>query len=236
MVPKVIHYVWLGGQPKNKTVKTAIESWQKYAPDYQIMEWNEQNFDISESAFLAAAVQKGEYAFASDYIRLAVLAKYGGMYLDTDMIMIQPVSNIELKEVDLTIARITDRQIFGMGFIMSVPNQPFIQTVLEKYKQMTAGDLNKRIANTELLSQWFAEYYPDVNIYELQEQFVSGVRILPMRYIYQPGKHSIMLHVGVASWKKSTLKNKLSTLVRSHITSRKRILAVLPVYNLVRRR
>lgn len=235
MIPKIIHYVWLGGQNKPQAVKTAIDSWKKYAPEYTIIEWNEDNFDLNESDFLAAAIKRRQYAFASDYIRLAVLTKFGGVYLDADMIMIQPFSLLESSKFELTIARITKRQIFGMGFIMAKPNQEFLGAALDRYKRMNMEDLNQQVANTELLSKWFASYYIDININILKEQRISVIRILTMRMIYQPGIHSVMIHVGVASWKKRTLKNQISSFCRRHITARHRLLLFLPMYSVIRR-
>lgn len=85
MIPKKIHYVWLGRGEKSELIKKCIESWKKILPDYEIIEWNEDNFDINSNQYLKEAYENKKYAFASDYIRLAVLYEYGGIYLDTDV-------------------------------------------------------------------------------------------------------------------------------------------------------
>ena len=84
-IPKIIHYVWVGGKEKSELAKKCIESWRKYCPDYQIIEWNENNFDMNQNLYLKQAYQAKKFAFVSDYIRLKVLEKFGGIYLDTDI-------------------------------------------------------------------------------------------------------------------------------------------------------
>ena len=88
-IPKVIHYVWVGGKPLPPFQKKCIESWKKYLPDYEIKEWNEDNFDISQNLYCKQAYEDRKYAFVSDYIRIYVLYKYGGIYMDTDVEVIQ---------------------------------------------------------------------------------------------------------------------------------------------------
>ena len=83
-IPKVLHYCWFGGAPKPKNIQNCIRSWKKYCPDYEIIEWNEQNFEISANRYAQQAYEAKKYAFVSDYARLAVVYEYGGIYLDTD--------------------------------------------------------------------------------------------------------------------------------------------------------
>lgn len=84
MIPKIIHYVWFGGEKPN-SVLACIETWKTACPDYEIREWNEGNCGIINCDFLSEALSLRKYAFASDVIRMAVLSKYGGIYLDTDV-------------------------------------------------------------------------------------------------------------------------------------------------------
>ncbi|MBQ8575671.1 MAG: glycosyl transferase [Clostridia bacterium] len=82
---KTIHYCWFGRGEKPKLVKKCIESWKKNLPDYRLVEWNEDNFDISKNQFVAEAYSDRNFAFVSDYVRAFVLYNYGGIYLDTDV-------------------------------------------------------------------------------------------------------------------------------------------------------
>jgi len=84
-IPKIIHYCWFGKKKMPSSVYKYIESWKKYLPDYKIMCWNENNFDISLSNYVRDAYEAGKYAFVSDYVRLYALKMYGGIYLDIDV-------------------------------------------------------------------------------------------------------------------------------------------------------
>lgn len=84
MIPKVIHYCWFGKKEKPEIVKKCIKSWSEFLPDYTIIEWNEDNFDIESYLFTKQAYDIGNYAFVSDYVRVYALYNYGGIYLDTD--------------------------------------------------------------------------------------------------------------------------------------------------------
>lgn len=91
MIPKKIHYIWLGGNKKSKLIEKCIASWKKYCPDYEIIEWNENNFDIGSNRYLKEAYEAKKWAFASDYIRLYVLYTEGGIYMDTDVEVLKPL-------------------------------------------------------------------------------------------------------------------------------------------------
>lgn len=91
MIPKKIHYIWLGGNKKSKLIEKCIASWKKYCPDYEIIEWNENNFDIGSNKYLKEAYEAKKWAFASDYIRLYVLYTEGGIYMDTDVEVLKPL-------------------------------------------------------------------------------------------------------------------------------------------------
>ena len=84
-IPKIIHYCWFGGGTISPENRKCMESWKKYCPDYKIIEWNEQNFEISQNRYAQQAYAAKRYALVSDYVRLAVLYEYGGIYLDTDV-------------------------------------------------------------------------------------------------------------------------------------------------------
>lgn len=85
MIPKIIHYCWFGGNEKPKLFKKCYKSWKKYCPDYEIIEWNESNFDLNCCDYVREAYEAKKWAFVSDYVRVWALHNYGGIYLDTDV-------------------------------------------------------------------------------------------------------------------------------------------------------
>ena len=95
MIPKVIHYCWFGRTPKPKLSLRCIRSWKKYCPDYQIVEWNEDNFDLSTvPLFVKQAFEAKKWAFVSDYVRLQVIYENGGFYFDTDVELIKNIDDL----------------------------------------------------------------------------------------------------------------------------------------------
>lgn len=84
MIPKIIHYIWLGSAKKPELLQKCMQSWQKNCPDYQIMEWNSENTKDIDNIYFREALTSEKWAFASDYLRLYVLERYGGIYVDTD--------------------------------------------------------------------------------------------------------------------------------------------------------
>ena len=91
MIEKKIHYCWFGGKKLPEEAIKCIESWKKYCPDFEIIEWNEKNFDISENMYVLEAYKAHKWAFITDYVRLKVLFDYGGIYMDTDVEVKKPL-------------------------------------------------------------------------------------------------------------------------------------------------
>ncbi len=94
MIPKVIHYCWFGRNPLPPLAVKCIESWKRYLPDYEIKEWNEDNFDVGIIPYTREAYEARKYAFVSDYARFYILYHHGGLYFDTDVEVIRPMDDI----------------------------------------------------------------------------------------------------------------------------------------------
>lgn len=89
MIPKIIHYCWFGKSKMSSLENNCINSWKKYLPDYELKLWNENNFDVARYPFAKAAYENKRYAFVSDVARLHALQEEGGIYLDTDMLLLK---------------------------------------------------------------------------------------------------------------------------------------------------
>ncbi len=94
MIPKIIHYCWFGHGEMPELAFKCIDSWKKYLPDYEIQLWNEENFDVNAIPYTKEAYEARKYAFVSDYARFWILYKYGGLYFDTDVEVINPLNDI----------------------------------------------------------------------------------------------------------------------------------------------
>lgn len=151
---KKIHYVWLGGKPLPPNVKECIKSWRKYCPDYEIIQWDERNFDIDKYLWVKEALLNKKFAFAADVIRCLVLKKYGGLYLDTDVELKKNIDDFlcagfvagflnnhflsdvmkDVTEDGLYLKTGKSVQGFGIntGFIYSKPNHPVVNVLLEQ--------------------------------------------------------------------------------------------------------
>ena len=94
MIPKVIHYCWFGRSELPPLAKKCIASWRKFLPDYEIKEWNEDNYDITKNTYMASAYKEKKFGFVPDYIRSDLIYKYGGFYFDTDVEVIKPLDSL----------------------------------------------------------------------------------------------------------------------------------------------
>ena len=94
MIPKIIHYCWFGRNPLPKSAQRCIASWRKFLPEYEIKEWNEDNFDVDSVPYTKEAYAARKYAFVTDYVRLYALSVEGGVYMDTDVEILKPLDDL----------------------------------------------------------------------------------------------------------------------------------------------
>lgn len=94
MIPKIIHYCWFGGKPLPPLAQKCIKSWKKYCPDYEIVRWDESNFDVNCNRYCQAMYEQKKWAFLTDYVRLKVVYEHGGIYLDTDVELVKSLDKL----------------------------------------------------------------------------------------------------------------------------------------------
>lgn len=135
MIPKKIHYVWIGG-PKGNIENICINSWREKLPEYEIIEWNEHNFDIEKEIkgkkFLEVCYQKKMWAFISDYIRIKVLYEQGGVYMDTDMQILKDITPL-LDKQDVFFGYEDEKHI-SAGIIGAKPGHKVFKQMLDFYE------------------------------------------------------------------------------------------------------
>lgn len=135
MIPKVIHYCWFGKNKKSASVQKCIASWRKYCPDYEIIEWNEENFPLKENLYCYQAYRAEKWAFAADYARLWIVYNYGGIYLDTDVEILKNWDPLLLH--DCFMGRQASSEVnTGVGF-GAVKGHPLIKIMLDDYQSIS---------------------------------------------------------------------------------------------------
>ena len=132
MIPKIIHYCWFGGNPIPKNLKNYIDGWKEKLSGYEIIEWNENNFDIASSVqYVKEAYEAKKYAFVSDYVRIWALYNYGGIYFDTDVEVLKSFDSY-IKDQNLVLSR-EYNNLLSTAFIACSKNNQFIKGFLDTY-------------------------------------------------------------------------------------------------------
>ncbi|MCX4350747.1 MAG: glycosyltransferase [Lachnospiraceae bacterium] len=129
-IPKIIHYFWFSKEPKEGLVAECIESWKRACPDYELREWNADNYDVAANPFAYEAFKQRKWAYASDYARLDVVHKYGGIYLDLDVILHKSLDVLLSNEFFVGFGPIRDVEaaIFG-----AVQGSPLVKEMMQIY-------------------------------------------------------------------------------------------------------
>ena len=207
MIPKIIHYCWFGKNPIPEKVKKCIESWKRLCPDYKIICWNEENFDIEQFEYTKQAYSAKKWAFVSDVVRIKVIYEYGGIYLDTDVELIKNLD--DLLVYDSFWAFENEKHIAtGLGF-GAVAQNKYVKLLLDDYSTRSFFD-DKGVPNvipcTDLNTQVFKNEGIAINN---SLQVIDNNIFLPTEYMcpidYETGKknithNTISIHHYDATW------------------------------------
>ena len=131
MIPKKIHYCWFGWNPKPALFQRCIASWKKYCPDYEIIEWNEENFDLNCCDYVREAYDAKKWAFVTDYARLKIVHDQGGIYLDTDVEVVRSLDDLLGDDAFFGLED-TGSIATGLGFGAEAGN-PVVEAMLQDY-------------------------------------------------------------------------------------------------------
>lgn len=144
VIPKVIHYCWFGGAPLPKRFQDNIDSWKRYCPDYEIIQWNEDNYDVTKNRYMWQAYESRKWGFVPDYARLDIVESQGGIYLDTDVRMVRsfdPLLQFGMFCGFESMTRINLGQGFG-----AVKGHPIVKDLRKGYDNLefinSAGGMN----------------------------------------------------------------------------------------------
>ena len=134
MIPKIIHYCWIGGAPLPELAERCIASWKEIMPDWEYKCWNEANFDIAAAPrYVKQAYEARKFAFVSDYVRLWALEQYGGLYMDVDFLVHKPFDDLMDKYPAFAGVEGCKRQAIMMGVIASEPHGAWVKDMIATY-------------------------------------------------------------------------------------------------------
>lgn len=210
MIPQIIHYCWFGGKPLPDDVKRYIASWRKYCPKYEIKEWNESNFDISQNDYCKKAYAEKRWAFVADYARVKILHDYGGIYMDTDVELIRPFNN--LLEYDAFMCFESDDAV-SIGTFGSVKNLDLLTDLLETYDHLRfEWNDSHMVTNLMILTNLLVKKY-NLKCNGMKQILSRNIAIFPMEAFiakdYTTGwimmnEETYAIHHYAASWQDET--------------------------------
>ena len=135
MIPRIIHYCWFGGE-KTAKVKKCIETWEQNLPDYQIIEGNDENCEMHENRYIEQAYAAKKWAFVSDYVRARAIYEQGGIYLDTD---VRVVDKLDSLLNDSAFIGFENHDYLSAAIFGAEKGHPFMQDILDYYQDYLNG-------------------------------------------------------------------------------------------------
>lgn len=224
-IPKIIHYCWVGGNPKPQSVLYCIESWKRCCPDYEIREWNETNYDFTKNEYMRQAYEAKKWGFVPDYARLDIVYEHGGIYLDTDVEMVRSFDELLEHESFFGFEDTGEGTYFvacGLGFGAAKHN-PLLKKLRDYYDGVCFlnpdGSLNLTPApkhNTTLFIQAGIQM-------NNKHQMLDGNAFYPSEYfcpkIFKTGKTKVTkrtfsIHHFSASWMDEAVLKEISHIQR----------------------
>lgn len=222
MIPKIIHYVWLGGNPLPKIAEKCIASWKKFCPDYEIKRWDESNLDINKYEFTKDAYAAKKYAFVSDVFRTEILYNEGGIYVDIDVEFLNKIDRL-IHGYDCIMGFETSKLINPGVLIATKPQNQDLLEILEVYKN-TKFDIDNLINLT--VCEMFTSHYEKQGLERVdQTQQIGNTKFYASEY-FSPknltdGKvnkttNTVAIHHYFGSWinKSAKFKTKIMQFVK----------------------
>lgn len=224
MIPKIIHYCWFGRNPLPSLAIECIASWRKFFPDYEIKEWNEDNFDVNVIPYTKEAYKVRKYAFVSDYARFWILYNYGGLYFDTDVEVIRSLDDIIKNGAFMGFERDPEDKRRGLvnpglGLGMEKGNA-FVKTMLDRYAELSFIDGNGQLMTDKTIVHHTTDALQDAGLGKDRLQKIHGITIYPAEY-FAPihfvtkrlhiTRNTRTIHRYMGSWaeKKVSVKDKV---------------------------
>ena len=230
-IPKIIHLCWFGRGAYPPLAELCIQSWKKILPEYEIKIWNEDTFDVNACGYTKQAYENKKWAFVTDYVRLYALKQFGGVYMDTDLEVLQDFS--PLLEKNGFVGSYIEGGLISAGFLASVPGHPFVTDLLSYYdaesEKADRGEAVEFIMNPLIFTRIAIQKYgfslrdegfsfEDIVIYPLEflmpyKKLTFGATYGHWRYrLYD---HTYAIHHDMSSWhKRNPVKKFVKDCVR----------------------
>lgn len=180
VIPKKIHYCWFGGKEMPIEYQNYIESWKKYCPDYEIIRWDESNYDTHKNRYVREAYEQKKWAFVSDYARIDILYHEGGIYFDTDVEVIASFDEFLVWELFCGFEQ-GNYIAWGLG-VGAIQGHPILKDILEVYENMPFiledGSLNMKtcpVIQSEVMEKYGFERSGEF-------QLKDNVAVFPMEF------------------------------------------------------
>lgn len=236
MIPKKIHYCWLSDEPFPRKIRKCMDTWRKTHPDYEIVRWSTNNFDVNAIPYVKEAFEAKKWAFAADYIRMYALYTEGGIYLDSDVILLKRFddfldnsffSSMEyhplqiekcgtMQYIDSEGHRTADKYIEGIQIQAAVMGAekgcPFVKQVMDWYKDKHFVNEDGSIATNVLSPYIYARVAEEMGFLykDIDQQLPGRVHIYPSETFagnkYEVTPNSYAIHLCAHSWHMSPME------------------------------
>ena len=220
-IPKIIHYCWVGGNPKPQSVLYCIESWRRCCPDYEIWEWNETNYDFTKNEYMYQAYKAKKWGFVPDYARLDIVYEHGGIYLDTDVELVHSFDHLLEHECFFGFEDTGDGENFvncGHGF-GAVSHHEVIKKARDLYEHISFSNADG------LLNLVASPYYTTQALRQLglvqenKDQTLEGIQVYasdvfcPKNFrtgVLHKTERTVSIHHFTASWVDEKIKAEMA--------------------------
>lgn len=207
MIPYKIHYCWFGYNKKSKIIKKCISSWKNQLPDWEIIEWNESNYDVTKNAYIAEAYKKKKWAFVVDYARFDILNQYGGVFFDTDVELLRPITE-KFLTYDAFCGFESETTVNPGLVYASIPQQEMLNKIISEYEKKQFG--NEIYGRTETIVDVVTDILKKQGLKGNNTfQIINEVAVFPKDFFccfnheiqaFELSANTISIHHYCASW------------------------------------
>lgn len=191
-IPKVIHCFWFSREKRPNEYQKCVDSWKRICPDYEICEWNINNYDYTQNHFMRQAIEARKWAFAADFARLDVVYRLGGIYMDMDVELIKPLDILLNNEAFFTFDNMNNIDLATFG---AKPQNRLLLRLMELYENVDFSSDTKTM-NWLAQPRYIREALMEIGL-ELNGdmQYIDGMAFLNRKYLSPKDSATYQLQV-----------------------------------------